>query len=153
MCILDVFFPLVWKNGLWKAQQPKISKLTSAWKNNGLYCIALRIRSEAVLSGQNCSDFYSVYSIHQSFLFISYGSVVEHCVSSAKGCGFNSQGTHILIKQCIAWMHCKSLWIKASAKCINVNVKCKISPQTDRRSLTVQLLCLSLVLKRRLCLV
>ncbi len=28
----------------------------------------------------------------------SCGSVVEHCVSSAKGCGFNSQGTHILIK-------------------------------------------------------
>ncbi len=25
-------------------------------------------------------------------------------------------------KKCIAWMHCKSLWIKASAKCINVNV-------------------------------
>ncbi len=24
--------------------------------------------------------------------------------------------------KCIAWMHCKSLWIKASAKCINVNV-------------------------------
>ncbi len=49
------------------------------------------------------------------------GSVVEHCVSSAKGCGFDSQGTHILMKmfkQC----NCKSLWIKASAKCINVNV-------------------------------
>ncbi len=33
------------------------------------------------------------------FLFIirkcSCGSVVEHCVSSAKGCRFNSQGTHI----------------------------------------------------------
>ncbi len=26
--------------------------------------------------------------------------------------------------KCIAWMHCKSLWIKASAKCINVNVYC-----------------------------
>ncbi len=51
----------------------------------------------------------------------SCGSVVVHCVSSAKGCGFNSQGTHIL-KKCIVWMHCKSLWIKASAKCINVNV-------------------------------
>ncbi len=25
-------------------------------------------------------------------------------------------------KKCIAWMHCKSLWIKASAKYINVNV-------------------------------
>ncbi len=28
----------------------------------------------------------------------SCGSVVEHCVSSAKGRGFNSQGTHIVIK-------------------------------------------------------
>ncbi len=27
----------------------------------------------------------------------SCGSVVEHCVSSTKGCGFNSQETHILI--------------------------------------------------------
>ncbi len=26
-------------------------------------------------------------------------SVVEHCVSSAKGCGFNSQGTNILMKK------------------------------------------------------
>ncbi len=25
-------------------------------------------------------------------------------------------------KKCITWMHCKSLWIIASAKCINVNV-------------------------------
>ncbi len=48
--------------------------------------------------------------------------VVEHWVSSAKGCGFNSQGTHIQIKKCIARMYCKSLWIKASAKCINVNM-------------------------------
>ncbi len=28
----------------------------------------------------------------------SCGSVVEHCISSAKGCGFDSQGTHILMK-------------------------------------------------------
>ncbi len=26
------------------------------------------------------------------------GSVVEHCISCAKGCGFDSQGTHILMK-------------------------------------------------------
>ncbi len=50
----------------------------------------------------------------------SCGSVVEHCVSSAKGCGFISQETHILTKNCIDLMHCKSLWIKASAKCVNV---------------------------------
>ncbi len=24
--------------------------------------------------------------------------------------------------KCITWMHCKSLWIKASAKCININI-------------------------------
>ncbi len=42
--------------------------------------------------------------------------MVEHCVSSAKGCGFNSQGTHILTE-----MQCRC-GLKASAKCINVNV-------------------------------
>ncbi len=31
-------------------------------------------------------------------ILCSCGSVVEHCVSSAKGCGFDSQGTHLLMK-------------------------------------------------------
>ncbi len=35
---------------------------------------------------------------HIYFIIFSCGSVVEHCISSAKGCGFNSQGTHTLIK-------------------------------------------------------
>ncbi len=29
--------------------------------------------------------------------------------------------------KCITWMHCKSLWIKASAKCINVNVNVNLT--------------------------
>ncbi len=49
------------------------------------------------------------------------GSVVEHCVSSAKGCGFDSQGTHILMK--MYNLNATVRWIKASAKCINVNVR------------------------------
>ncbi len=40
------------------------------------------------------------------------GSVVEHCVSTAKVVG-SIPREHT---------HCKSLWIKASAKYINVNV-------------------------------
>ncbi len=28
----------------------------------------------------------------------SCGSVVEHCICYAKGCGFDSQGTHVLMK-------------------------------------------------------
>ncbi len=43
----------------------------------------------------------------------SCGSVVEHFVSSAKRCGFNSQVTHTLLN------NVKLLWIKGSAKCIN----------------------------------
>ncbi len=41
----------------------------------------------------------------QKYIFrvCSCGSVVEHCVSSIKGCGFNSKRTHT-DKKCIAWM-------------------------------------------------
>ncbi len=46
--------------------------------------------------------------------------MVEHCVNSAKGYGFDSQ--EHTDNTCITRMHCKSLWIKASAKCVNVNV-------------------------------
>ncbi len=85
------------------------------WKNE--YCFSALV-SQFILQA-NSSHLHIMYNYK-----CSCGSVVEHCVSSAKGCGFDSQGTHILIKKkkCIAWMHCKSLWIKASAKCINVNV-------------------------------
>ncbi len=37
---------------------------------------------------------------------------LEHCVSSVKGCGFNSQGIHTDKK--IYNLLCKSLWIKVS---------------------------------------
>ncbi len=48
---------------------------------------------------------------------------LEHCVSSAKVVG-SIPREHIYWqnKKCLTLMHCKSLWIKASAKCINVNV-------------------------------
>ncbi len=45
---------------------------------------------------------------------------LEHCVSSAK---VQFPGSTHTDNTCITWMHCKSLWIKASAKCINVNVQ------------------------------
>ncbi len=47
---------------------------------------------------------------------------LEHCVSSAKVVGSIPREHTYWQYKCIAWMHCKSLWIKASAKCINVNV-------------------------------
>ncbi len=47
---------------------------------------------------------------------------LAHCVSSAKVVGSIPREHTYWQYKCIAWMHCKSLWIKASAKCINVNV-------------------------------
>ncbi len=47
--------------------------------------------------------------------------MVEHCISSTTGRGFNSQRTRILIKKNYS-LKPKSFWIKASAKGINVNV-------------------------------
>ncbi len=57
-------------------------------------------------------------------LWTSCGSVVEHCVSRKLAQRLWVQfprNTHTDNKR-IARMHCKLLWIKASAKCINVNV-------------------------------
>ncbi len=47
-------------------------------------------------SGSVCVNWYTG-KVNLLTVFLS-GSVVEHCVSSAKGRGFDSQGTHILIK-------------------------------------------------------
>ncbi len=46
---------------------------------------------------------------------------VEHCVSSAKVVGSIPREHTYWQYKCINWMLCKSLWIKVSAKCINVN--------------------------------
>ncbi len=69
---------------------------------------------------------YATSICQNVFLYLSGRALHLRC--SAKGCGFNSQGTHILIKKRIAWMHCKSLWIKASDKCIHVNNSSESSP-------------------------
>ncbi len=43
-----------------------------------------------------CTCISYIYIEHQ-IVFLC-GSVVEHCLSCAKGCGFNSQGTNVLMK-------------------------------------------------------
>ncbi len=47
---------------------------------------------------------------------------LEHCVSIAKLVGSIPRKQTFWQYKCIAWMHCKLLWIKASAKCTHVNV-------------------------------
>ncbi len=87
---------------------------------------------------QRALDFWTLWSFISEHLLqsgnwcmCSCGSVVEHCASSAKGCGFNSQGTPIRTKKCIAWMYCKSLWIKPSDKCGSAAVRGKIMHRTE----------------------
>ncbi len=57
---------------------------------------------------------------------------LEHCVSSAKVVGSIPREQTYWQYKCIAWMHCKSLWIKASAKCINVNVNWSPTKDTQK---------------------
>ncbi len=47
---------------------------------------------------------------------------VALCIAQSYPAIFTWYLIHTDKKHCIAWMHCKSLWIKGSAKCINVNV-------------------------------
>ncbi len=50
--------------------------------------------------------------------------MVEHGASNAKIMGSILRESKSWSKcKTVTWMQCKSLWIKASAKCINVNVK------------------------------
>ncbi len=65
-------------------------------------------------------------TMNRTVVQCSCGSVVEHYVSRANVVGSISREHTYWQYICIAWMHCKSLWIKASAKCINVNVVCSI---------------------------
>ncbi len=55
--------------------------------------ITHHLSAELLLPNQN------VKNVNFTDNFFPCGSVVEHCVSSAKGRGFNSQGTRVLIKK------------------------------------------------------
>ncbi len=48
--------------------------------------------------------------------YVPVAQWLEDCVSSAKIVGSIPREHTYWQKKCIAWMHCKSLWIKASAK-------------------------------------
>ncbi len=61
------------------------------------HTVDVYIYSEYLFQLYECRN--TEYSILVLFIYVFLcGSVVEHCVSSAKGCGFDSQGTHILMK-------------------------------------------------------
>ncbi len=64
--------------------------------------------------GDKCSKNYS----------FPVAQLVEHGVSNAKIMGSIPRESKSWSNvETVTWMQCKSLWIKASAKCINVNVK------------------------------
>ncbi len=61
------------------------------------------------------------------------GSVVEHCVNRAKVVGSIPREHTYSQYKCMAWMHYKSLWIKASDKCKTADfIRDNIRPLTYR---------------------
>ncbi len=67
--------------------------------------------------------------------YVPVAQWLEHCVSSAKVVGSIPREHTYWQYKCIAWMHCKSLWIKASAKYGNGKLitKWKISKHLERK--------------------
>ncbi len=64
---------------------------------------------------------------------------LEHCVSSTNVVGSIPREHKYWQYKCIAWMHCKSLWIKASAKCISVNVNMRYTVKSGSLIVTLKL--------------
>ncbi len=87
----------------------KLSKLTECVKNvkdwmTNNFLLLNSNKTEILLIGpKNCTQYLLDHNLQLDGCPVPYsvflcGSVVEHCVSSAKGCGFDSQGTQILLK-------------------------------------------------------
>ncbi len=72
----------------------RIMPMSDAVSFEGLKTMGIQQRSSALSFMHR--DFSS-FSEYFDDVMCSCGSMVEHCVSSAKGCGFDSQGTHILM--------------------------------------------------------
>ncbi len=71
------------------------------------------------------SAFNSIYKAKNT-TGVPVAQWLEHCVSSAKVVGSIPREHMYWLKNVLPeCTHCKSLWIKASAKCINVNVNVK----------------------------
>ncbi len=62
-------------------------------------------------------DLLLLFDVLWCILMFLCGSVVEHCVSSARSCGFDSQGTHILMKMYNLNAIVSRFGQKTSAKC------------------------------------
>ncbi len=80
------------------------------------------------MSFQTCMLYYSYYIYY--ITHITHITVLQICVPVAQWWSIALAAQKVVgsnprkhkYKTCITWMQCKSLWIKASAKCINVNV-------------------------------
>ncbi len=66
---------------------------------------------------------YNVYGLWYYVDGFPVAQMVEHGASNAKIMGLIPRESKSWSNvKTVTWMQCKSLWIKASAKCINVNV-------------------------------
>ncbi len=98
-------FNMLWYSTLWTAppfsNDPLWCNLFVEGVNDCLldHCQVSSVPHYCGFKEQEIHRIYTVWMViyWNSNVFLC-GSVVEHCVSSAKGCGFDSQGTHILMK-------------------------------------------------------
>ncbi len=109
---------------LTRNQLPSRSKWMFIWWDDDLAACGsdLLKKQQAIvlLETQRLSSLCRSWLLNQACVPVAQW--LEHCVSSAKVVGSIPREHMYWQYKCITWMHCKSFWIKASAKCINVNV-------------------------------
>ncbi len=75
------------------------------------------VLSKCFLQNQLSRNLCFVFLLLFSSYCVPVAQWLEHCVSSAEVVGLIPRKHMYWQYKCIVWMHCKSLWIKASAKC------------------------------------
>ncbi len=106
----------------WLQVQCTVQTFTNFYCPQRAYCLEFRQLSPSITN-----IYWGFYRLLQMFYRTSTGfpvaQMVEHGASNAKIMGsIPRQSKSWSNVKTVTWMQCKSLWIKASAKCINVNV-------------------------------
>ncbi len=100
-----------------------------------IYCLFCVSKSSFLVSSdyraRSCVKYhYSVWQLNIAEYSFPVAQLVEHARSWVRFPGKARADKNV---ETVTWMQCKSLWIKASAKCINVNEYTKFLFEWEKR--------------------
>ncbi len=112
-----------WKVGVgWASERQN-------WADAALLWGTSRMQRDVRFSGRQTDSRPSLWNKHHSYylcLVLSENHIWQ-LLGYMEICDF------VYFLSCINWMHCKLLWIKAPAKCLNVNVTVNLATRTVQK--------------------